>query len=110
MEVGIDIEEIKRIKSAHKRWGVRFLNRIYTKRELEYCFSKKNPYLCLTGRFCSKEAIIKVFGGRIGFSDIEIINDKSGKPRVFVKGGLSNIKISISHSRSCAVAIALKDE
>ncbi len=110
MDVGIDIEEIDRIKKAHKKWGERFLNRIFTKKELDYCFSKNNPYQCLTGRFCSKEAVIKVFDGKISFSDIEIINEKSGKPYVFINGKLSSIKISISHSRSWATAVALKDE
>ncbi len=110
MEVGIDIEEIERIKSAHKRWGKRFLSRIFTKRELDYCFSKRNPYPCLAGRFCSKEAVIKVFDGKIGFLDIEIVNEGSGRPCVYVKGKLSNVKISISHSRLYATAIALKDE
>ncbi len=110
MEVGIDIEEVERIKSAHKRWGERFLCRVFTEKEINYCFSKSNPYPCLTGRFCSKEAVIKVFGGKIGFSNIEIVNDENGKPLVFVNGRLSNIKLSISHTRSYATAVALKDE
>ena len=110
MEVGVDIEEIDRIKKAHEKWGEGFLSRVYTEKEKNYCFSKKNPYPCLTGRFCSKEAVIKVFGGKISFLDVEVINDKSGKPYVFVKGKMSNIKLSISHTRLYATAVALKNE
>ncbi len=110
MEVGIDIEEISRIKRAVEKWGDRFLNRIYTKREIEYCFKKKSPYPSLTGRFCVKEAVIKVFGGALNFSDIETVNEKSGKPLVYIRGKTTNIKISISHTKSYAVAFAVMDE
>ncbi len=108
MEVGIDIEEIERIKKAHKKWGDRFLKRILTKKEIEYCFRKKNPYPSLCGRFCSKEAIIKVFDASITFLDIEILNTKSGKPEVFVNGQKTDISISISHSKRYATAVAIK--
>lgn len=108
MEIGIDIEEIDRIEEAYKRWGDRFLNRLFSEHEIEYCFRKKNPYPSLCGRFCAKEAIIKVFDAKISFSDIEITNSKSGKPYVSIKNKSSNIKISISHSRLYATAVAIK--
>ncbi len=110
MEVGVDIEEIERVKNAYKKWEDRFLNRIFSKNEIDYCFKKKDPFPSLTGRFCSKEAVIKVYGGGLSFKDIEVINEASGKPTVFVKGKKSNIKISISHSKLYAVAVACKDE
>ncbi len=110
MEIGIDIEEIERVKRAYNRWGERFLSRVFSKRELEYCFSKKNPFPSLTGRFCSKEAVIKVYGGRLYFKDIEVLNEKSGKPIVYVKGKRSDIKLSISHSKLYAVAVAFRHD
>jgi len=110
VEVGIDIEEIERVKNAYKRWKGRFLNRVFSQREVDYCFSKKDPFPSLTGRFCSKEAVIKVCGGRLSFKDIEVVNEAGGKPVVFIKGKRSNIKLSISHSKHYAVAVALKDD
>ncbi len=108
MEIGIDIEDIERIKKAHLRWKERFLNRIFNEKEIEYCFKKTDPYPSLCGRFCAKEAIIKVFDAKLHFSDIEVINKKSGKPEVFIKGKKSNIKISISHTKKYATAVAIK--
>ena len=111
MEVGIDIEEVSRIKKAYERWGNRFLTRIFSKSEIDYCFSKSNPYLSLCGKFSAKESIIKVFGGNLSFNEIEILNDKDGKPYVRIKGKVAdNIKISISHTKSYAVAVAVLNE
>lgn len=107
MEIGIDIEEINRIQRAHKKWGERFLEKIYTKKEIEYCFIKQNPYPSLCGRFCAKEAVIKATSGSLSFKEIEIINDKNGKPAVFINGSKSDIKISLSHSKQYAAAVAI---
>ncbi len=107
MEIGIDIEEIDRIKNAHKKWGEKFLNRIYSEKELAYCFGKNNPYPSLCGRFCAKEAIIKANTAELSFRDIEILNEASGKPIVFIKRQKTDIRISISHSRKYATAVAL---
>jgi holo-[acyl-carrier protein] synthase len=108
MEIGIDIEEIQRIETAHKKWGFRFLNKIFTQSEIDYCLKKKNPYPSMCGRFCAKEAIIKVLDAKVTFSDIEIVNTKTGKPLVFLNKKQSSIKISISHSRKYATAVAIK--
>ncbi len=107
MEIGIDIEEIERIKNAHKKWGDRFLKRIYNSLEIEYCFNKKNPYASLCGRFCAKEAIIKASSSILSFKNIEILNDKNGKPYVLIDKKPSNIKVSISHSKRYATAVAI---
>ncbi len=110
MEVGIDIEEVERVKNAYKKWNNRFLDRVFSKSEIEYCFRKKDPFPSLTGRFCSKEAVIKVYGGGLSFKDIEVLNEAGGKPVVFVKGKRSDIKLSISHSKLYAVALAFKND
>ncbi|MCE5313110.1 MAG: 4'-phosphopantetheinyl transferase superfamily protein, partial [Nitrospiraceae bacterium] len=41
--IGTDIVEIKRIKHAIARWGDRFVNRLFSRREIEYCYSKSEP-------------------------------------------------------------------
>ncbi|AEA33556.1 holo-ACP synthase [Hippea maritima] len=108
MEVGIDIEEIERIEKAHKQFGDRFLRRVFSEEELNYCFSRKNPYPSLCGRFCAKEAVVKVYAGKLLISDVKIVNAESGKPMVFIRNKPSDIAVSISHSKHYATAVAVK--
>ena len=87
---GVDIVEVKRIKAAVKKFGAHFLNRIFTPREVAYCKMKGAPEQHLAARFAAKEAVYKAFGGDgknpIAWTDVEIINDKHGKPLVVLKG------------------------
>jgi holo-[acyl-carrier protein] synthase len=113
---GVDIVEVKRIKAAVNKFGARFLGKIYTKRELAYCKSKGMPEQHLAARFAAKEAVYKAFGGDgknpIAWTDVEIVNDKNGKPMVMLKGtakklmlkrGVRKTVVSLSHTRNYAV-------
>ena len=113
---GVDIVEVKRIKSAAKKFGARFLDRIFTKRELAYCRRKGAPEQHLAARFAAKEAVYKAFGGDgknpIAWTDVEIINDKHGKPLVVLKGIAKRLMtrrkvkkavVSLSHTKNYAV-------
>lgn len=116
LSTGIDVIEIERIAQAHARWGDRFLNRIYTTRELEYCGNRAQR---LAGRFASKEATSKVLGigvRHIRWRDIEVLPDVRGKPHVHLHGraatiaermGFSGFDVSITHSRSDAVVVVV---
>jgi holo-[acyl-carrier protein] synthase len=120
--VGIDIIEIDRIKSAVDRFGDNFLNRVYTPSEIAYCKKRREigiPELAV--RFSAKEAYSKALGVGIsgfarndhgvGWKDIEIVNDKLGKPSVSFKGKVqNNTHISLSHSREYAVATVYVEE
>ena len=64
--IGVDIVEIERFRRAVERRGRRFLEKIFTEEEMEYCFSMKDPYPHLAGRFCVKEAVLKSLGLGIG--------------------------------------------
>ena len=57
--VGIDIIEIQRIIKSVERYGDRFLDKVYTTIELEYCLSKFNKFQHLAARFAAKEAVYK---------------------------------------------------
>ncbi len=113
---GVDIVEVKRIKSAVKKWGARFLDKVYTKRELAYCRSRGAPEQHLAARFAAKEAVYKAFGGDgknpIAWTDVEVINEKSGRPTVVLKGTAKKLMrkrkvtravISLSHTKNYAV-------
>ena len=116
--IGIDIIEIERIKHSVKKYGDRFLNKIFTSVELEYSLSKKNKYQHLAARFAAKEAIAKALSslGDKGFSwkNVEIYNEKNGMPRVKLfnelKELLSNdesLKITMSHSEHYVTCFAI---
>ena len=114
--VGVDIVEIARIKKAIARWGEGFLHRIYT--ELELNLSHKKPP-SLAARFAGKEAVIKAIGTQtkgIGWREIGILAEPSGKPLVHLYGkaqnqadslGLDKLTISLSHSKEYAVAFVV---
>ena len=108
--LGIDILEIKRFDSLNKNRGSRFLLNNYSKKEIDYCFSFKNPALHLAGTFAAKEAVFKVLGQNdILLSLIEIRRNKSGKPEVWIKGHRQkSMSVSISHTAKIAAAIAIK--
>lgn len=117
---GVDIVEISRIKQAARKWSDKFLKRIFTDRELEYAKGKSIPYQHLAARFAAKEAVLKAIGDstihRIEWRNVEILNDEHGKPLVNLSGtakkikqqkNISEIIISMSHTRAYAVANAI---
>ena len=107
MGIGIDIVEIERIRNSLR--NPRFVERILSEGERGYCKGVEQ----VAGRFCAKEAIMKALGRRVPWKDIEILNEENGRPIVNLQGkakeiaGGREILISISHSRTHAVAIAL---
>ena len=118
MEVytGIDIIEVVRIKNNIETNQEKFLNRIYTSKEIEYCESKKmNKYQSYAGKFAAKEAIFKAISTflnnkfQVEWKDIEVLNNSDGKPFVCINNKIEEIKkckidISISHTSTMAVA------
>jgi holo-[acyl-carrier protein] synthase len=110
--IGIDIVEIGRVKTAVKQFGSKFLNKIFTKREIKYCTKKKAlKFPELAARFAAKEAYSKAVGtgmNGIRWREIEIINNNNGKPHLFVKHKLNRkALISLSHSMRYAAAVVL---
>ena len=116
LTTGVDIIEIHRIKQVLDRYGERFLNRLFTPNEIDYCNGRAPN---LAGRFAAKEATMKALGtGARGVSwkDIEVVRADSGAPSVKLYGRAENraerlrvveISVSISHSREYAVAFVV---
>jgi len=116
--IGIDIIEIERIKKSVEEYGDAFLNKVFTKVELDYCLSKKNKFQHLAARFAGKEAISKALstGWAKGFKwkDVEIFNEPSGLPKVKLKNELESfiannkeLKITMSHSDNYVTCFAI---
>ncbi len=117
---GVDIVEISRIRKAAVKWKGKFLNRIFTDIELNYARRRKFLYQHLAARFAAKEAVLKAFGDSsindMEWKNIEIVNNKDGKPVVRLIGAareamrkrrISDIIVSLSHTRNYAVANAI---
>lgn len=118
--IGIDAVKIERFKKAIDRGGENFLKKIFTQKEMEYAKAKKTYFTHMAGKFAAKEAIKKALpdGAEIGFNwpDIEILNNKDGKPYVLLHGraknlmkkfDLSQVLVSISHTEEIAISNAV---
>lgn len=112
---GTDIIEVKRIKSSIENLENKFLDRVFTKKEIEYCELKKvQKYQHYAGRFAAKEAIFKAISQEIDdkysikWKDFEVVNDSKGRPKVNIyninQENINSISISISHCHEYAVA------
>ena len=104
--IGIDIVEIARISHAMK--NPRFVERILTPAEREYCVTA----LRVAGRWAAKEAVAKAVGLELSWQDVEILPDEMGQPTVKVASRYLDpvrlkLKVSISHERNNAVAVAI---
>ena len=114
---GIDLVEIRRIRQMLDRHAQRFLNRVFTENEQNYCRPHKLRIERLAGRFAVKEAVMKLVGtgwrDGIAWTDIETRNDPAGKPLVNLFGqvkimadkmGIETISVSITHTSELAIA------
>ena len=118
---GVDLVENDRMKEMLDRWGGKFKDRVFLKREQKYCDSKASPWLYYAGRFAVKEAVSKAFGTgigpQLGWLDMEIVRDSNtGAPSVRFSGkgrelkrrhGVDSVLVSLSHTRNFAIANAL---
>ena len=123
MGTGIDLVEIGRIQGSLDRFGQRFLNRIYTKAEQEYCLRKRKAAESLAARFAAKEAGAKALGTGISrgvnWLEIEVIRAPGGRPglqfwgraaQIATQLGVARAGLSITHSGELAMAsVVLED-
>ena len=115
--IGVDLVEVARIEQAIERHGDAFLHRIFTADEFAWCSKMKSPSPHFAARFAAKEAVSKAFGtgigAQLGWLDIEVLRDDTGKPSVVLHGsgaifaesrGVQAIHLSLSHTATFAVA------
>ncbi len=117
--IGIDTVEVYRVRGTVEKFGQRFLDRVFHPAESERGLGTPGWYASLAGRFAAKEAVLKALGmGLRGctWRDVEIFWDRLGKPSVRLHGeleryasekGIKEVKVSISHSRDHAAAVAV---
>ena len=118
--IGVDIVETARIQSSIDRFGDRFLRRVFTQGERDYCSAMPVPARHYGARFAAKEAVSKAFGtgigSRIGWRDIEVKRKETGEPCILLHGPAAELAaslqvhqalISLSHSDHYSVANAI---
>lgn len=115
--VGTDIIEVNRIHNAIQKHGCKFLDRLFTQKEKDYCLNFRGSSRNFAGRFAAKEAIAKALGVGIGtqlhWTDIEILNDSRGMPIATLAPGVQKqigaiqLILSISHCKEYATAVAI---
>jgi holo-[acyl-carrier protein] synthase len=117
---GVDLCEVPRIEAAVARYGSRFLERIFTEREIAYADRKANRFERYAARFAAKEAGMKALGvgwtGGIAWRDFEVVNLPSGRPtlnfhgraaEVAAKLGVRHVALSITHTKEQALAMVI---
>jgi phosphopantetheine--protein transferase-like protein len=121
ISVGIDLVSVSRIESILDRWGDRFLDRVFTTAEVDYCRARHSPARSLAARFAAKEAFFKAVSGRlpgserpvIPFKDVEVLTEANGAPRLKPRRAASEAlrgaqaSVSLSHEQDLAVAIVI---
>src|SRR5438132_4675408 len=118
--IGIDLIENARIRDSLDRFGDRFLSRIYTEAEKEYCNKCANPVIHYAARFAAKEAAFKALGtgwaAGVKWKDVEVERLPSGKPELHLHGeafakatamGAKRFHVSLTHDQlvSCAIVV-----
>lgn len=114
---GIDIAEPGRVRKAAERFGQRFLDRVFTPREIAYCERKANKWERFAARFAAKEAAFKALGTGwrrgVRWVEVEVANEPSGKPTLNLTGtaksfadklAVTNISLSITHTPQFVLA------
>lgn len=117
--IGTDIIECHRVAQMIEKHEDVFIQRVYTPTEIEYCGCRKAATQHYAGRWAAKEAILKAIGTGwakgIQWTDIEVVNEMGGKPKVRLGGqakvicdsrGIHEVLISISHCHAFATAFA----
>ncbi|KAK5199045.1 beta subunit of fatty acid synthetase [Exophiala xenobiotica] len=116
-KVGVDVEDIRAINIENET----FVKRNFTDAEQTYCNKAASPQASYAGRWSAKEAVFKSLGvcskgGGAPLHDIEILSDENGAPKVALHGaaleaakeaGVKNVNVSISHSETQAIAVAV---
>ena len=117
--VGIDLIEVQRVREKVEK--PLFKERIFSEKEIAYCESfNQQKHEHYAGRFSAKEAFLKAIGegwqGKFSFAEIEIINNKLGRPEIHLLGkaqqvleekNITKMHVTISHLKEIASAVVI---
>lgn len=120
---GVDLAEVPRIRASIDRFGEKFVERIYTPREIAYVRRKANKYERFAARFAAKEAGMKALGTGwrhgVRWQDFEVANLPSGRPTLNLHGaareyaeklGVRSISLSLTHTAEYGLAYVIFED
>ena len=117
---GVDVVEIARIRSVLERLKDRFISRVFTPEEQQFCNGHRDPTPHYAARFAAKEALFKAIGTGwakgVTWLDVEVLRERQEAPILTLHGeaqrlsesmGVHKVHVSLSHSDQWAVAIVI---
>ncbi|HDZ91304.1 MAG: holo-ACP synthase [Deltaproteobacteria bacterium] len=117
---GVDLVSIVRMEGVIRRWGDRFLGRIFRPEEIRVCGARPLPHQAFALRFGAKEAFSKALGlgmrKGLRWRDIEVFNNPAGKPGLRLHGraaeicrdrGIDGVHLSLSDDGEYGVAMVV---
>lgn len=116
LRTGVDLIELERIEGVIRRYGSRFLGRVFTSQELAEVGEHIDS---LAVRFAAKEAVAKALGtgiGDVGWHEIEVVRGPARQPHLHLSGraaslaeelGLETWSLSLTHNQSQAIAFVV---
>ena len=121
--IGIDLVENERIEKIINKWGQKFLQRVFSDGEINYCGRHIQSSLHYGARFAAKEAFLKALGIGLGrgvkLREIEVVHDDQGKPDLTLHGEagqqieqrqITRIHLSLTHTKNYATAIVILEK
>jgi holo-[acyl-carrier protein] synthase len=122
--IGIDLVEVSRIERILAKWHDRFITKVYSSCEADYCKKKAFPHIHFAAAFAVKESFLKACGiglwmGGIDLRDIELIHDLHGKPALKTnnrasvllrEAGIISTHVSLTHTDMYANAIVILEK
>ena len=119
---GVDLIEVERIAHSIERYGERFLRRVYTDQEIDYCSRKRVSAESFAARFAAKEAGAKALGTGISrgvtWNEFQVARNPGGRPVLELSGraallatelGVRAISLSLTHTSSLAMATVVME-
>jgi holo-[acyl-carrier protein] synthase len=124
VRVGIDLVSIDSVDESIREHGARYLERVYTERELRDCRTEQGPVSeRLAARFAAKEATIKVLrpspDAAVPWRSIEVVRHSSGWVALELSGpaatladaaGLHDFALSLTHEAGHAAAVVIAEQ
>jgi holo-[acyl-carrier protein] synthase len=115
--IGIDIVEVSEVESSISKYGERYLERVFTQQEVEYCRSGTNSGQRYAARIAAKEAAMKAMGTGwdrgVEWLSFEVVNEASGRPSLRMHGAAATLAaenritrswVSLAHNAGYAIA------
>ncbi|MBI4644905.1 MAG: holo-ACP synthase [Deltaproteobacteria bacterium] len=122
--IGVDLVKVERIAVALERYGDRFVQRIFTPREIDHCRGKARTASMLAMRFAAKEAFSKALGvglrrDGIRWREVEVVPNPRGKPELVITGraaelcaeaGITNMHLTLTDEDQYALAVVVLEK